>query len=648
NAPSPDITQHKRMEEALQESEQKYRTLFENLNDAVFLADAETGYIDTNKQGEVMLGRTRAEVIGMHQRELHPPGAANEYRQRFATHVQKGRVADYDGAVIRKDGSIVPVSISATPVTIGGKQLILGLFRDITERKQAEKALKSSEERLKILFEFAPDAYYLSDLKGNFVDGNKAAEKITGYKREELIGKNFLKLKLLSPRQILKAAALLARNALGKATGPDEFTFIRKDGSHVLLEIRTFPVKIESKTMVLGIARDITERKQAEKDIRIKDSAIASSINAIAMADLDGNVTYVNPAFLKMWGYDDEKEILGKSAVTFWQTAEQAMEVMRAAMDRGGLIGELAAKRKDGSLFDVQLSASVVRDEAGKPIYRLGSFVDITERKRLEQEIQNKSEQLEAQNEELRALNEELQAANEELRETEEQLIRSERLAAIGQLAGGVGHELRNPLGAIKNAVYYIRGKVAKSELAQQEPRVMEFLDIMDDEINSSNKIISDLLGFSRVGKPSVSSVKIERVIEDALARTPITENIEVIKKFDEDLPEVNIDASQIRQVLINIITNAVQAMPEGGKLTISAREKKEFLDVGIADTGCGIPQEVIGKIFNPLFTTRAKGIGLGLAVCKTIIESHEGSITVNSKEGKGTTFNIKLLLKRE
>ena len=523
NAPFAVITESKQMEEALQESEQKYRTLFENLNDAVFLADAETGYIiDTNKQGEVLLGRTRAEVIGMHQRELHPPGAANEYRQRFATHVQKGRAADYDGEVIRKDGSIVPVNISAASVTIGGKQLILRLFRDITERKQAEK------------------------------------------------------------------------------------------------------------------------------DIRIKDSAIASSINAIAMADLDGNVTYVNPAFLKMWGYDDEKEILGKSAVTFWQTAEQAMEVMRVAMDRGGLIGELAAKRKDGSLFDVQLSASVVRNEAGKPICRLGSFIDITERKRLEQEIQNKSEQLEAQNEELRALNEELQAANEELRETEEQLIRSERLAAIGQLAGGVGHELRNPLGAIKNAVYYIRGKVANSELAQQEPRVMEFLDIMDDEINSSNKIISDLLGFSRVGKPSVSPTKIERVIEDALARTPITENIEVIKKFDEDLPEVNIDASQIRQVLINIITNAVQAMPEGGKLTISAREKDKCLEVEIADTGCGIPQEVIGKIFDPLFTTKAKGIGLGLAVCKTIIESHEGSITVNSKEGEGTTFNIKLLLERE
>jgi len=240
----------------------------------------------------------------------------------------------------------------------------------------------------------------------------------------------------------------------------------------------------------------------------------------------------------------------------------------------------------------------------------------------------------------------ELRVANEELREAQEQLIRSERLAAIGQLAGGVGHELRNPLGAIKNAVYYIKGKVAKSELAPKEPRVMEFLNIIDDEINSSNRIITDLLGFSRVGKPSVSPARIEKVIEDALSRTAIPENIELTKRLDADLPEVEIDADQIHQVLVNIITNAVEAMPEGGKLAIGAREKDEFLEVETTDTGCGIHQEAVGKIFDPLFTTKAKGIGLGLAVCKAIIDRHEGHIEVKSQVEKGTTFTIRLPLK--
>jgi len=265
-----------------------------------------------------------------------------------------------------------------------------------------------------------------------------------------------------------------------------------------------------------------------------------------------------------------------------------------------------------------------------------------------EEELRSINEELQASEEELRATNEELQAANEELRETQEQLIRSERLAAIGQLAGGVGHELRNPLGAIKNAVYYIKGKVAKSELGQKEPRLLEFLDIMDEEVNSSNKIINDLLGFSRTGKPSVSPTRINRVIEDTLARMTIPESIKLTRKLDADLPEVNIDPDQIQQVLVNIITNAVQAMPEGGKLTIGAREKDKFLEVEVTDTGCGIPQEAMDKIFDPLFTTRAKGIGLGLAVCKSIIDRHEGNIAVKSKGGEGTTFTIKLPLKAE
>ncbi len=265
-----------------------------------------------------------------------------------------------------------------------------------------------------------------------------------------------------------------------------------------------------------------------------------------------------------------------------------------------------------------------------------------------EEELMASNEELRATEEELRASNEELQTANEELRDAQEKLVRSERLAAIGQLAGGVGHELRNPLGAIKNAIYYVKGKIATSELAQKQPRVMEFLDIVDDEINSSNKIINDLLGFSRVGKPAVSPARIERVIDDALARARIPENITLTKKLDANLPQVEINTEQINQVLVNIIINATQAMPEGGQLTIGAKGRDRFLEVEISDTGCGMPTEVMDKIFDPLFTTRAKGIGLGLAVCKAIIDRHEGNIAVKSKAGKGTTFTISLPLKAE
>jgi PAS domain S-box-containing protein len=396
-----------------------------------------------------------------------------------------------------------------------------------------------------------------------------------------------------------------------------------------------------------------------EKTEAYSEGLLKSMLDGLAVLDLEGKIIDVNDAFLRILRIKKE-DIEGVPFVRWLASMVGPTEIERLSamfgqLVTGVLVGiiEVVITAEDGTEVALSVAPSVVRDARGKPIMIFVVIRDISERKQMEQEILEKNEQLDAQNEELRvteeelrASNEELKAANEELREAQEQLIRSEKLAAIGQLAGGVGHELRNPLGAIKNATYYVKGKVAQSELAQKEPRVMEFLDIVDDEVNSSNKIINDLLGFSRVGRPSVSPTRMKKVIEDALSRIPIPENIELLRRLDADLTEIKVDSDQIQQVLVNIMTNAVQAMPEGGKLTISTKENGEFLEVEIADTGSGMPQEVKDKVFEPLFTTRAKGIGLGLAVCKSIVDRHEGHIEVSSKLGKGTTFNIKLPLK--
>jgi signal transduction histidine kinase len=285
-------------------------------------------------------------------------------------------------------------------------------------------------------------------------------------------------------------------------------------------------------------------------------------------------------------------------------------------MKRGAIRGmEYTMLKTDGSEFPVEVSASMIKDATGNTVGHILVGRDITERKRME----------------------------EELKEAHEQLIRSERLAAIGQLASGVGHELRNPLGAIKNAVFYVRRKIAGSELSATEPKVLEFLDIIDGEVNSANKVITDLLGLSRVARPTVSPVNIGGVIEDALNHVAIPANIELSRYVDPGLSRVMVDADQIRQVFVNIILNAIEAMPEGGRLKIRAKSKAEFVNVEFADTGGGIAESVIDKIFDPLFTTKAKGIGLGLAMCKSILERHGGDIAVKSKEGKGATFTVSL-----
>jgi PAS domain S-box-containing protein len=381
---------------------------------------------------------------------------------------------------------------------------------------------------------------------------------------------------------------------------------------------------------------------------------IELSPDAIVVADLKGTILLCNSAAIKMSGYPKD-EMVGKHfsriGIVRFIDAPKYLKVFTST--RGQKIPkplELRFYRKDKTTIWTEILVGWLK--IGSKMIAQATIRDITEHKQMEQEIQEKNNQLEAQNEELRATeeelrhtNEELQTANKELKETHEQLVRSEKLAAIGQLAGGVGHELRNPLGAISNAAYYIKGKLLRSSLARKEPRVMEFLNIMDEEIATSNKIINDLLNFARTGKPAVSLASLEAVIDSTLPRLNIPENITVTKKLDADLPQVEIDVDQMRQVIVNLITNAAQAMPEGGELTISAHQTKRSLEISITDTGSGIPKELIGKIFDPLFTTKAKGIGLGLAVCKSIIDNHKGSISVSSRVDKGTTFTIKLPL---
>jgi signal transduction histidine kinase len=250
-------------------------------------------------------------------------------------------------------------------------------------------------------------------------------------------------------------------------------------------------------------------------------------------------------------------------------------------------------------------------------------------------------------NNELSFINAELVQKNVQLHDTQEQLVRTEKLAAVGTLASGVSHELRNPLSAIKNAVYLLKRKLSRKEIPDIDEKVLQFLDIMDNEIDRSAKIINDLLGFTRVSKPTRIRSDIKIVINDALSRVKISKNVKLFKDLKSNLPKVTIDANQIGQVLINLIDNACQAMDgeEDGKLQISTRESNGFVEIDIGDSGSGISAESIKKIFDPLFTTKPKGIGMGLAVCHGIIEKHNGYIDVKSQEGIGTNMCVKLPL---
>jgi signal transduction histidine kinase len=225
-----------------------------------------------------------------------------------------------------------------------------------------------------------------------------------------------------------------------------------------------------------------------------------------------------------------------------------------------------------------------------------------------------------------------------ELKNLQEDFIKSAKFAVIGQLASSVGHELRNPLGVIKNSVYYLN--MVLKDVADE--KITKHLKILDKKVNSANDIIGDLLDLTKQRLPVLKLADLNRTVSIALSQITVPENVVIDLKLGI-IPKTLFDIDQIQRVLHNLIINSIQAMTEGGRLTIQTRKQDDTLKILVKDTGVGIPKKDLAKIFTPLFTTKAKGIGLGLVICQQIIEGHKGTIVVKSKVGEGSTFIVNL-----
>ena len=384
-----DITERKQAEESLRESEEKLRLMSVHMYDYVMMLDLEFNIQFVNRAGK---GLTIAQLIGKPPYIHVGKDEQSKIQKKLKEVVETGETSFYETEYHRQDGRIIYFESIASPIFVDDK--ITGIVvssRDITDRKEAEKALQQSEERLKILFESAPDGIYLNDLKGNFVDGNKAAEEIIGYTREELIGKSFLKLNLLPSYQVPKAVVALAKNATGKPTGPDEFTLKRKDGSYITVEIRTFPVRIENQTLVLGIARDIGERKKAEEAVleerdRAQKYLDVAAVMFVALG-AQGDVTLVNKKGCELLGWD-EPEIVGKNWFDNF-LPEGIRKEVKAVFEKimAGVLDpveyfENPILTKNGDKKIIAWHNTTLRTEQGEIIGTLSSGEDITEYKR--------------------------------------------------------------------------------------------------------------------------------------------------------------------------------------------------------------------------------------------------------------------------
>ncbi|NIO37446.1 PAS domain S-box protein, partial [Candidatus Bathyarchaeota archaeon] len=351
-----------------------------------------------NRKGCEVLGYTEKEALGKSWFDTFLPARTrNQVKAEFKSLIA-GKIKDieyYETSVLTRNGEERLIAWNNT-VLRDYEGRVLGTLssgNDITERKQFEEELKKERDTaqkylasLESIFVSSPNAITVTDLNGNIVECNPEALKISGFtSKDELISKNAFELIAVKDRK--QALENLRKTLEYDSVKNVEYILLTKDGREYPAEFSVSVIK-DSKgkpTGFVAVIQDIADRKKVEEEIRIKDSAIASSINAIAFADLEGNITYVNSSFLELWGYEDEKEVIGEPSVKFWQMDKKASEIVEVLRDKGKWMGELIAKRKDGSSFDVQISANTVKDETGKSICMMASFIDITKRKEMEE-----------------------------------------------------------------------------------------------------------------------------------------------------------------------------------------------------------------------------------------------------------------------
>jgi two-component system cell cycle sensor histidine kinase/response regulator CckA len=626
-----DITERKRAEETMRESEKRYRELFENSTDFVYTMDLKGHFTDVNKAAEDLTGYTKNELIGMSYKEYTPEDTHERIFKAFNRIFNEGKpLKDFPIEVITKDGTIRYFETCISPLRKGEEIIgFQGSSRDITARKRAEEAIQESEQKYRTILESIEEGYYETDIKGNFTFFNDSLCKILGYTGDELMGMN--DRDFLPPEMVKNVYKTF--NKIYQTGKPERIMghdLIRKDGSKINVEASASLIRNPKDQPVgfRGIIRDITEAKRIEAElIQTKDflqNIFNSSAEGITTTDLYGNIIYMSPRVKDILGYD-QKELIGKKAYSLYSNGkEEAKAVMKVLTEEGELRNhEMKLVRKDGRLVDINLSASFLKDEKGGTIGTLGIYSDITEEKKLDAQLQQ-----------------------------------AQKMEAIGTLAGGIAHDFNNILTSIIGNAELILMTYGKDGYLREG---IEEIKMAGERAASLTR---QLLAFSRkqIIQPKILDLNtLLSGIKNMLVRL-IGENIEILMVVEPALWQVEIDPNQMEQVILNLAVNARDAMPNGGKLTIQTAntyldenyfseqnifesQPGSYVMVAVSDNGIGMDKETKEHIFEPFYSTKekSKGTGLGLSTVYGIVKQNNGFIWVYSEPGHGSTFKIYL-----
>ena len=625
-----DISKRKAAEEALRESENRYRALYEDNPSMYFTMDEKGTVLSVNSFGAEQLGYTVEELVGQPVLDVFHPEDREAVRDQFTRCLRSPmEVARWEFRKVRKDGSVLWVKEAARAVRgSDGKSVVIVVCEDINERKRAEEELFSSRQMLQLVLDNIPQRIFWKDRHSVYLGCNKALALDGGYHDpSELIGKTDYETAWAPTADLYRGDDRQVME-----TGVPKLNYeepqIKPDGSQAWLRTSKVPLRDKEGRViaVLGMYEDITERKQAEEERVRLVTAIEQSAEAIFMTDTDWIIHYVNPAFERTSGFR-RTEILGQPVCSLESDKHDKpfYDNIREALSRGEVwSGRVINKRRDGTFYQAEATVSPVRDQSGAVINYVAIHRDIT---------------------------------HEVMIET--QLRHAQKTEAIGTLAGGIAHDFNNILAAIIGFT-----EMALSKVPEESP-VRDDLEHIFSAGARATDLVRQILTFSRPTELERKPMLVAPMVKEALkllrSSLPTTIDIHQDLSIPPEGGMVLGDPSQVHQVLMNLCTNAAHAMrAEGGILGVGVSEVEvdsSFVSmypgmrVGpcvcltVSDTGHGMDATVMERIFEPYFSTKAagEGTGLGLAVVQGIVRSCGGAITVSSEPGQGTTFRVYL-----
>ncbi len=610
-----DVTRRKQAEEALQRSEEhyrqmeeKYRSIFEHAVEGIYQATSEGEYITVNPAMAKILGFATPEglVTESARRETHfylDPGRIDRLHHEVEVHES---VTGFESQMVRRDGAVIWVAESvravrdATGVITGFE----GSLVDVTEHRRAEEALRHSEETARALLNAPEDTALMLDAAGTVLAANDTAAQSLGVPVPRLIGSCLYDL--FSPEQ-----GVLAGKSVAKVIETGQRLRFVADWRARSYACSIYPV-LDAKQDVsrLGVfARDITDQLRVEQARARLATAVEQAAEAIMITDVDGTIEYVNPAFEKATRYS-RSEAIGSNARILKSGRHGA--AFYTAMWKTLLAGEVWAghfvnRRKDGTVYEEDATISPVRDAAGKVVNYVAVKRDVTEQMTLQA-----------------------------------QLRQAQKMEAVGQLAGGVAHDFNNLLQALMSTLELLRA------LGDDPDRRASAITDLESYVKHGASLTRQLLLFSRRGITRREPLDLNDVVSDAssLLRRLVRENIRLELEFDREPLPVYADRSQLEQVLVNLVLNASDAMPDGGELALrTSGHDASRVCFEVEDSGHGIPPNLHERIFEPFFTTKGteKGTGLGLSVVHGIVTAHGGRVELESSAGRGALFRVVL-----